>query len=550
MDRSIPAILDAQWARTPRMNDARRIASRDQLRSELIANAVKLGEGVTSGGRLQTWTLDCRGLLLTQRQLRRFAGALWERLEVYRPQLVAGMTLSADPLIVALMYEAQRHGHALDGMIVRNKPKTYGTRKAFEAPLLHAGVNAIVVDDVLNSGRAIRQVISQLDEIGARISAVGVLVSFDDAGVMSFLEERGIALQALFSQHDLGLSMGFHTRRGSFHVSRDQSLDAGWLDFAISADGTIYRADRDGTIEALDYGGATVWKQRAPFEAFALELASRERVLLAIGRSAAILALNADSGEELWSTAAVEPALHFNWVVIDRFLAVAVLAGDGAGSVSVYGLSKGDLLRNIPYDAEGPRLTVRALDTTTLLLASGRSLLAVDVVSGCADDVKRCDAEVLDVQCDGNGRAVLVHAHELSCVQLGSPLRQLWRSPIVQEGDPASVAIGPRLVIVRTGRSHVVGIETASGRRKWIATLDQQLTGTPILAGKNKVVVQSVNGRLYLFEVETGEFLCSTDLDDGVVKSGTIEPSLTDPVELVIVSEQRLLGFALAVNPE
>lgn len=176
------------------------------LRTALIENAIRLGEGITASGTPQGWLLDCRALTLQQPILSHVSRLLWSRIAQYDPEVIAGSTLSADPLVVGLLDTAFSCGTTLKGLIVRKEAKRYGTAKLIEGPELSRGQRVVIVDDLVNSGTTLERIISLLETREARVVAVTVLVDFQTAQARHIFERHRIPLESLFTLTDLGLA--------------------------------------------------------------------------------------------------------------------------------------------------------------------------------------------------------------------------------------------------------------------------------------------------------------------------------------------------------
>ena len=96
--------------------------ARDLVRRRLLDWALKPGEGVDQHGRPLAWSLDCRELTLHGPTLAAIAQLLWPLVSAHEPELVAGPTLSADPLVSALLLVAERQGMQLAAV-------SYGRRR-------------------------------------------------------------------------------------------------------------------------------------------------------------------------------------------------------------------------------------------------------------------------------------------------------------------------------------------------------------------------------------------------------------------------------------
>ena len=173
---------------------------REAIRKRLLDQAFKPGEGVDQNGRPLAWSLDCRELILHGPTLDTIADLLWPRVAAHRPGLIAGPSLSADPIVAALLLAAGRRGVELSGGLLRREPKGYGLQKLIEGPPIVPGVTAVVVDDVLNSGSSAGRTVRTLRELGAIPRAVVTIVELSRACRL-----EGIVYNSLFTAGELGL---------------------------------------------------------------------------------------------------------------------------------------------------------------------------------------------------------------------------------------------------------------------------------------------------------------------------------------------------------
>lgn len=176
---------------------------RDDLRRLLLDRAFKPGEGVDQLGRPLAWSLDCRELTLHGPTLGMIAELLWPLVVAHQPHLIVGPSLSADPIVAALLLAASRRGIELSGGLLRREAKTYGLRKLVEGPLVVPGANVVVVDDVFTRGSSTARTIRALRELGAPPVAVVTIVDLerDDRELL-----EGIEYVALFTATELGLA--------------------------------------------------------------------------------------------------------------------------------------------------------------------------------------------------------------------------------------------------------------------------------------------------------------------------------------------------------
>ena len=144
----------------------------------LATKSFRLGEfKLSSGGAsdyyvdCRTTTLDARGSQLTGQV---FLDAIRER--GWRPQAIGGLTMGADPIVVAV---AVLSG-VVDGFLVRKAEKQHGTGQRIEG-FHEKGARVVIVDDVCTTGASTVQAIEAAREFGFEIVGVMCLVEREEA---------------------------------------------------------------------------------------------------------------------------------------------------------------------------------------------------------------------------------------------------------------------------------------------------------------------------------------------------------------------------------
>ena len=85
---------------------------------------------------------------------------------------------------------------------MRKEPKAHGLGKQIEGPALPPGARAIIVDDVITTGKSIlesRRVVEK--ETGAKVLAALALVDREEGGRQA-LEHEGLEVLSLFKRTD------------------------------------------------------------------------------------------------------------------------------------------------------------------------------------------------------------------------------------------------------------------------------------------------------------------------------------------------------------
>lgn len=179
------------------------MSDRARLLEELRSRSLRRGDFVLSSGARSSYYIDGRlttmsgaGQLLIGREgLRLLDDAGW------RPDLVGGMTLGADPVAYAIAHAAAREGRVLDAFTVRKQAKEHGTGRLVEGPF-REGASVVVVEDVVTSGGSALRAAAALREAGAEILGVLALIDRGEGG-RERIEEEGHTLVAAYTAAEL-----------------------------------------------------------------------------------------------------------------------------------------------------------------------------------------------------------------------------------------------------------------------------------------------------------------------------------------------------------
>jgi|ERR1700683_3683810 len=153
-------------------------SSRQDLLRLLAHKSFRLGEfKLSSGGKsdyyidCRTTTLDAKGSRLTGQV---FADEIRER--GWKPQAIGGLTMGADPIVVAVSVVTGE----VHGFLVRKAEKQHGTGQRIEG-FREKGARVVIVDDVCTTGASTVQAIEAAREFGFEIAGVMCLVEREEA---------------------------------------------------------------------------------------------------------------------------------------------------------------------------------------------------------------------------------------------------------------------------------------------------------------------------------------------------------------------------------
>lgn len=173
----------------------------------LAEKSFRLGEFKLSSGGTSDYYIDCRlttldanGALLTgQAVLEEIHRQGW-----WQADAIGGLTLGADPIVVATSVISAQQGKPMPGFLVRKAEKTHGTGQRIEG-FRQKPARVVIVDDVCTTGASTIQAIEAAREFGFEVTGVMCLVERQEAGGRSNVEKAAAPAPfiALFTANDV-----------------------------------------------------------------------------------------------------------------------------------------------------------------------------------------------------------------------------------------------------------------------------------------------------------------------------------------------------------
>jgi orotate phosphoribosyltransferase len=158
-------------------------SARDELLELLATNSFRLGEFTLSSGGKSDYYIDCRTTTLHARGAE-LTGRVFRELiqqQGWQPQAVGGLTMGADPIVVATSIISSQAGAPIHGFLVRKAEKAHGMGRRVEG-FQEKGARVVIVDDVCTTGGSTIQAIEAAREFGFNITGVACLVERLEAG--------------------------------------------------------------------------------------------------------------------------------------------------------------------------------------------------------------------------------------------------------------------------------------------------------------------------------------------------------------------------------
>ena len=153
-------------------------SSRQDLLRLLAHKSFRLGQFKLSSGGTSDYYIDCRTTTLSAEGARLtgevFADEIRQR--GWKPQATGGLTMGADPIVVAVSVVSGE----LHGFLVRKAEKQHGTGQRIEG-FREKGARVVIVDDVCTTGASTVQAIEAAREFGFEVVGAMCLVEREEA---------------------------------------------------------------------------------------------------------------------------------------------------------------------------------------------------------------------------------------------------------------------------------------------------------------------------------------------------------------------------------
>lgn len=153
-------------------------SARQELVRLLAQKSFRLGEFKLSSGGTSDYYIDCRTTTLDACGSRLTGEVFLEEIRArgWKPQAIGGLTMGADPIVVAVSVVSGE----LHGFLVRKAEKQHGTGQRIEG-FREKAARVVIVDDVCTTGGSTVQAIEAAREFGFEVVGVMCLVEREEA---------------------------------------------------------------------------------------------------------------------------------------------------------------------------------------------------------------------------------------------------------------------------------------------------------------------------------------------------------------------------------
>ncbi len=175
---------------------------RQELLRLLAHKSFKLGDFKLSSGASSDYYIDCRTTTLDARGARLTGQVFLDEIRQrgWKAQAVGGLTMGADPIVVAVSVVSGE----LSGFLVRKAEKQHGTGQRIEG-FRQKAAKVVIVDDVCTTGASTVQAIEAAREFGFEVVGAMCLVERQEAGGRINIEKAAAPAPfiAIFNANDV-----------------------------------------------------------------------------------------------------------------------------------------------------------------------------------------------------------------------------------------------------------------------------------------------------------------------------------------------------------
>ena len=174
---------------------------KEELLELLKKDAYKKGEFTLSSGKTSEHYVNCKPVTLSGRGLT-LASLLM--LMYVETDVVAGLTLGADPLVSGVSLVSALDRRLVNGLIVRKEAKGHGPQAWIEGPEIPEGTKITVLEDVITTGGSVIKAVKKLRDAGYEVNKVVSIVDRqEDAEADIAMKLAGLELVSLFKLKEL-----------------------------------------------------------------------------------------------------------------------------------------------------------------------------------------------------------------------------------------------------------------------------------------------------------------------------------------------------------
>lgn len=175
-----------------------------RLLAILREKSVLRGEFTLASGKKSNVYVDARLTTLHALAMPLIGGAFLAKLRErgWAPDAVGGLTMGADPIVVAVARESVSGDQPIDAFLIRKEAKGHGRGRFVEGIPSGAGLSAVIVEDTSTTGGSTIKAIERAREFGFEVLGAVTLVDREE-GAREAIEAAGCGFDRIFTLRQL-----------------------------------------------------------------------------------------------------------------------------------------------------------------------------------------------------------------------------------------------------------------------------------------------------------------------------------------------------------
>ncbi len=181
------------------------MTEREQLKQILLQKSVRIGNFTLVSGATSDVYVDSKLTTYTAEAIPLIGRVMLALMDArgWKPELVGGLTLGADPIALAVARESLNTGRTIDAFTVRKEAKKHGTQRFVEGLEATEGRRVVVIDDVCTTGGSTVQAIERVKLSGMEVLGAICLVDREMGAEESLKTQFGLELASAFKLSEL-----------------------------------------------------------------------------------------------------------------------------------------------------------------------------------------------------------------------------------------------------------------------------------------------------------------------------------------------------------
>jgi orotate phosphoribosyltransferase len=163
---------------------------KERLYRLIKERAYHKGEIRLASGKMSHYYIDARAVTLSSEGAFLVGSLIFELVQDLKIAAVGGPTMGADPIVGALAAISFQHNHPINTFLIRKTPKPHGRMLQVEGPLLEAGDEVVLLDDVATTGGSLIDSIAILRKLDIRVEKAIVIVDRGEGAKESLAKNR------------------------------------------------------------------------------------------------------------------------------------------------------------------------------------------------------------------------------------------------------------------------------------------------------------------------------------------------------------------------